>query len=403
MVTAVKRIPLLAATLGAGLLSSALLLLVMGHLPSAIYFNLQMLLLAIIAATSGLVYFRYAKAERERETLNAVHESYLKLAAMTRKQGPEDELLCELLSQAVHLIEPAQKGSLLMVGEDGSIHFKCAAGFDIDNLRQVSIRLEDTFLAKLTDNQFDRSVVVDDMNRFNKDVGLNKKDLRLLKVAGSDSILSTMSTPIFVDGKLHGIFNLDSVQANVFGAHDVKAAQIYSYIAGDIIGLHKNARALQHLADVDTLTGCYNRLYLESHVGSWRQQHQHGRVIMVDMDNLKWINDNLGHALGDEAIETFAGLLSGQFNQQDIVARVGGDEFVVLTTLDGVQIESRFEQLNQQLDSIEGKLEGRLGFSFGFCELVGDWSRVLVNADRIMYQAKRSKKLALRMREQAAE
>lgn len=400
MVNALKRFPILAVMLASVLLLNLLLLLFMSRFEPTYYFNLQSLSLMVLAGIAGVTYWRNSLAVRELTTLKAVQESYLKLAFMTQNNVPENELLQEVLEQAVKLNGSAQKGSLSVLTEEGTMCFRCTVGFDLDTLHDVKLRLEDTFLAKLTNNRFDRSVTVDDMNRFNLDKGLKKHDRFLLRFAAPDSIMSTLSTPIFVNGKLHGTFNLDSVNPHVFKEHHIKAAEMYSFIAGNIIGLHQNAKALKQLADRDPLTDCYNRQYLETHIERWWGGHKKSRVIMVDMDNLKWINDNLGHALGDKAIELFSDLLKKQFQHDDIVARVGGDEFVILSTKAPDDIDAKCDALNMQLNQVHGELEGRLGFSYGHCLLSDDWSRALVDADKIMYQAKRSKKRAERMQEQ---
>ena len=397
-----KRFPLMAVSLLAVVLLNILLHLLMSNIHTPLYFYLQSFSFLALLAVVAAIYWRSRKTASELEMLKSVQESYLKLAFMTQNNVPEDQLLQEVLAQAVQLTDVAEKGSLSTVKEDGTLRYRCTVGFDLDTLSQVKLHLDDTFLAKLTQKRFDRSVTVDDMNRFNLDGGLKKGDRKLLGLAGSDAIMSTLSTPIFVDGKLHGTFNLDSRKSHVFKERHIQAAEMYSFIAGNIIGLHQNAKALKTLADHDTLTGCFNRQYLDTHIELWLKVHKSGRVVMVDMDNLKWINDNLGHALGDEAIAIFSALLEKQFLSDDIVARVGGDEFVILTGYTEKQIEASFNQLNQQLTEIHGELEGRLGFSYGGCPLSEDWSRALVDADKIMYQSKRSKKLALRLKEEQA-
>jgi diguanylate cyclase (GGDEF)-like protein len=89
---------------------------------------------------------------------------------------------------------------------------------------------------------------------------------------------------------------------------------------------------LKKRATFDDLTGCYNRaslmLALDAHVAS---QATSLAVIFVDLDHFKQVNDELGHAAGDEVLITVAKRLGGLVRDGDIVGRLGGDEFLVIS------------------------------------------------------------------------
>jgi diguanylate cyclase (GGDEF)-like protein len=81
----------------------------------------------------------------------------------------------------------------------------------------------------------------------------------------------------------------------------------------------------------DILTGLYNRQYFETEV----ERLQRSRlfpvsILVMDVDGLKWVNDHRGHSAGDELLQRVAGLLKSSFRPEDLVARMGGDEFVVV-------------------------------------------------------------------------
>jgi diguanylate cyclase (GGDEF)-like protein len=89
---------------------------------------------------------------------------------------------------------------------------------------------------------------------------------------------------------------------------------------------------LRHLAEHDDLTGLSNRRVLLAHLSDRLALGQPGpvAVLYIDLDRLKAINDSLGHAAGDWCIQTFADRLSACAGSQSMVARIGGDEFVVV-------------------------------------------------------------------------
>jgi two-component system cell cycle response regulator len=88
------------------------------------------------------------------------------------------------------------------------------------------------------------------------------------------------------------------------------------------------------MALTDTLTGLYNRRYFDVHVQKLLQKNETSRkslgVLMLDIDNFKAVNDTYGHAVGDEILKEFAGRLQDKLRGFDMVARMGGEEFVAL-------------------------------------------------------------------------
>ena len=91
---------------------------------------------------------------------------------------------------------------------------------------------------------------------------------------------------------------------------------------------------LDHLAHTDALTGLNNRRFLvqelERHVEMFKRYHHPFSLMMLDLDNLKWVNDTLGHLAGDAALRHLAALLRASIRDVDIACRYGGDEFLVL-------------------------------------------------------------------------
>jgi diguanylate cyclase (GGDEF)-like protein len=153
----------------------------------------------------------------------------------------------------------------------------------------------------------------------------------------------------------------------------------------------------KRLAVTDPLTELNNRHKLqEALTGELERASRYERplsIIMIDMDELKAINDSLGHPAGDEALKLVAKAIQQCIRKVDLATRFGGDEFViVLPEADTNVAVSVARRINQEVEKL--KVEGRkLSISLG----VASWNKTYTTpdifidaADRAMYQAKRS-------------
>jgi len=146
-------------------------------------------------------------------------------------------------------------------------------------------------------------------------------------------------------------------------------------------------------AMVDELTGVFNRrgwqnLLEKEEQRCWRYGHPAG-VLIVDLDELKEINDTQGHAAGDELLQNAAKVLRESSRGSDIIARLGGDEFGVLA------IETSATQTEQLLERIHASLAvAGIRASIGWAVRHGevDFNQAIAAADRMMYRRKRQRK-----------
>lgn len=161
-----------------------------------------------------------------------------------------------------------------------------------------------------------------------------------------------------------------------------------------VLRLHDSHRQLQDLAIRDPLTGLYNRRYFRevyaTEVGRAQRSGVPFSVAMVDIDGFKQLNDTKGHLAGDAVLVSFAELLRASLRSVDILARYGGDEFVVLmpmTTADNAK--AALNRLTRNLAHWRPKEAPHgLRVSIGVSTWDGG-AEVLEQADRMMYQVKR--------------
>ena len=118
------------------------------------------------------------------------------------------------------------------------------------------------------------------------------------------------------------------------------------------ISVHKRReQRLRVAGGHDTLTGLASRPQLEEELERRIAAAGHGAVAIFDVDNLRFVNDSMGHSAGDEVLQSIGGLLGETARTTDLVARLAGDEFVVL--LDGVDGgPTALARANQILEAI---------------------------------------------------
>jgi diguanylate cyclase (GGDEF)-like protein len=157
---------------------------------------------------------------------------------------------------------------------------------------------------------------------------------------------------------------------------------------------------LERRAHVDSLTGLANRAALEERLTSeWSLHRRHGAglaVVMLDLDLFKKVNDDYGHAIGDEVLRSAAAALRASVRTSDMVARYGGEEFVIIAphcdTAVAVVTTERFRRLfsASPLPMIKEGL--RVTSSAGVASVpddeVGSAAELLSWADRALYEAK---------------
>jgi diguanylate cyclase (GGDEF)-like protein/PAS domain S-box-containing protein len=160
-------------------------------------------------------------------------------------------------------------------------------------------------------------------------------------------------------------------------------------------------RSIEALTFVDDLTGLYNRrgfsMFALQQIRLAARTGQNLVLVSVDLDGLKRINDSFGHNEGDRAIHELAVILRRGFRETDVIARFGGDEFVVLATEnEGLGAESTLERLAERMSlrNRRGDLPWTLSASFGWTRIdprnAPPLQELLAIADARMYEAKRA-------------
>ena len=245
---------------------------------------------------------------------------------------------------------------------------------------------------------------------FNVEYRIYRSDgeLRWLREQGT-SVRATTGEPIQSIGVLQDITSQFLTEQNLREARDTlesmvknrtrKLADTVNQLKAEIAERKKIAAELDFLANHDALTGlpslrlCKDRL--DQSLADARRKQQMSAVMFLDLDGFKQINDSHGHEFGDLVLKATAGRIKAEIRETDTVARIGGDEFIViLSSLPQVAVadriaESLITQISRplQIGSDEVQVSASIGISL-YPDHGDNADELMRAADAAMYRIK---------------
>jgi two-component system, cell cycle response regulator len=196
-------------------------------------------------------------------------------------------------------------------------------------------------------------------------------------------------------------FDADELHARV--KVGIRMVELQLSLAQRVAELEQAQETLRNLSLTDDLTGLYNRrgffALAEQHLKTARRAKRQTSLIYIDMDDLKTINDTHGHKEGSSALQEIAEVLRSTFRSSDIMARIGGDEFVILETYaEQNEAQNSVARLQDNLRrrNVESARAYVLSLSIGVAHVESDESltieALLTRGDGLMYEEKRNKR-----------
>lgn len=146
----------------------------------------------------------------------------------------------------------------------------------------------------------------------------------------------------------------------------------------------------------DSLTGLYNKAYTQHYIQTLLRDNPSSlyAFFILDIDSFKQVNDNCGHAFGDMVIAGFSDILKKQFRHDDIVGRIGGDEFAVFVSvpsMDWVRDKARtlVQELHHEFVNDTCRRQVSVSIGIAIAPYAGtDFDVLYKNADLALYQTK---------------
>lgn len=220
-------------------------------------------------------------------------------------------------------------------------------------------------------------------------------------------VMTHSCVPMMVGGQILGVVQflflyVNSAEREEHFKNSLRRARQYLMEALPVLHAKKLAQNLHQMAIRDTLTGLYNRRFLEGNINpilaGIQRRESSMAILMADMDYFKRVNDEYGHECGDSILKALSHILQNQVRASDLVIRYGGEEFLILLVdchpkglADQIAEKIRSKVEDHQFRIEGGNLSKTL--SIGISEFPGDtaafWEAIKF-ADVALYRAKES-------------
>jgi diguanylate cyclase (GGDEF)-like protein len=180
-----------------------------------------------------------------------------------------------------------------------------------------------------------------------------------------------ISIPLIARAQIKGVLNIYRVGEHaVFGEEELELAKRFGDAAALALDNAQIRARLEHQAQTDSLTGLFNHRAFHERLLTALQEasrtHRPVAVLMLDLDNFKRVNDVHGHGVGDEVLQLLAEMLRSCVRPQDVVCRLGGEEFgVIMSACDGADAVSVAERIVSHAGALDIPAVGSVTVSVG--------------------------------------
>lgn len=301
-----------------------------------------------------------------------------------------DALLGQILDAAMSAIPAAENGALhLVVPETGELQLRAFHGSAdprIHLFRPISV---DSYSARAV--RFRRPLLIEDA--LSEPSAATNEDF-----PSAPPMNSIIVAPLTIEEKVYGAIALGSGKTSAFSQDDLQLLVSFAATATTALQNAQLHAVVQQQAVTDTLTGLYNRRgffeLAEHEILRAQRFNRPLAMILLDIDLFKQINDTHGHLMGDKILAGVSANCKAELRQVDIIARYGGDEFIVLLP------ETSMKEAISAAERLRTRVEGlsfannnqlvRVTLCAGVAELQsGDTLKALIErTDQSLYRAK---------------
>lgn len=327
-------------------------------------------------------------------TLLKYTEMMLKIHQSILEKTNEQDLL-DLIMHELYRVFGHKDCGCILIEKEGFLRMVSQVGYTEAAMKAFKLETHKSYFWRYAQGNINRVYCINQIDL------IEQEDYS--KVAESTDgreMISSISAPIIIDGKLYGLINFDSPERDAFTQEQIS---IMEYVRVQLSIAIKNMQLYEkmiRLSRYDQMTGLMNRHYFEMCVNELMQTtRSKGTPLLLtvcDVDGLKQVNDQYGHLIGDDLLVAVASAIQAACGDNALIARFGGDEFVAC--VQGYPLQTLAHRLESERAQLMHTTIGPFAysFSFGITEMQKNedaYYAMLRRADQAMYQEKQ-----LRMR-----
>lgn len=297
---------------------------------------------------------KHVKSQQHLSKLIEIKDAAIAINQGLMESEEVEPLLEKIIDIAVKAMDKGTQGTI-MLQSDGIMEVKAQVGFNDSIFDSLSLPIEETLLYQYSGGDFSRAAIIE------ADSDWSKNDAYLSEVK------SLISAPIVNQGNLLATVNIYSKQSKAFNLEDLITVEYLSDQVKVVLKKHEQYMTILNNAKFDSLTGLFNRRHgvavMEKQLDEPSKDISEHLLIMLDIDNLKPVNDQYGHDFGDRLLETFSTALMASFKHASCICRYGGDEFIVMLPLTETFNEAYVNYCMESLNSFVMERSIRIGES----------------------------------------
>ncbi|WP_099191731.1 sensor domain-containing diguanylate cyclase [Tepidibacter mesophilus] len=290
-----------------------------------------------------------------------------------------------ILKELLKIIKNGSKASFLVYNEEENIlEYKATIGYDFEQIKNISFKIEELYYYDKF--KLEKPFIMRNPQQYN-DLHLSFDKYNALMKMGALDIKSTLSIPVHIDNKFSGIINIDS-SYNSLSKYDLKLG---GFIKSQIEKSLKIINLLYKLntnANYDYLTKTMNIRFFKEKFNTIDSNCK-CVLMLIDLNNFKSINDTFGHHEGNNILKTFSDTVRNFIRKDDLFARCGGDEFLIL--LKDINLNTAQIRINQIRESLKNVISFGVGMqeiTFNEDVCLDDVFKII---DKKMYEDKKNK------------
>jgi diguanylate cyclase (GGDEF)-like protein len=323
-----------------------------------------------------------------------ITEGMMKITTEILENDEFDDVLQMILNEAVNVMPKAQAGSILIFNGE-LMEYRAALGYDLKNLQKIKLKVEDLFQSTFEDMY--APAIIKDLKVFDEG-HLGSDLLNSLKENKALIAKAVLTCSFKYDNQFFGLINLDNFESDtIFDETDKRMIKHLAHQIEITIAIHKVYGKAIKQTRYDILTQANSRRYhqelLEKAYEKAVKNKTEMSICTIDLNNLKELNDLVGHDAGDDSLRHFSSIVRHTENDEStIFSRIGGDEFVlVFPGIDAIETSKKIENIRSILSNHpfhHGNLTEVLTFGCGIATYPYDslsLEELVILSDRRMY------------------